>query len=473
MEGLQGKDDGAVEAIRGEIRHAAAAIEEALRRLRTSNAAVAEIGASESRSCAAALRAMGEEEKSVAVDRSFLLHSYLADPRGADAASAWGGAHANILAFCDAYQQIWNRRKVENGMPLPVLSLLAVRLLENLYKQLCWEHLRYGPYADDLWSWAGRLFLEALDHGYAHILVGDAGKEEHSVLGAYTRLVALHAAAPEKLPSELMPTLFALVDRYASATRLEPGFVSSAQYMVDPASGETPRRLAKVPDAFSGLWFIETWQAAARLATPNPAGAEEPDGNGMGLGLCQEHLATHWKARPPLRRYKRHRLNGKMDAIEGLPRVIDALDGVAAESPMTWDAYDVSRGGLGVHAEEDGLDQLEIGDLVLVRPRDGGNWLLGMIRRFEREADGRLYLGLETVSSRLSMVEVDDGRNSARAVLCDPVRKGEAMRIVSATGSFAPGAPLYLTAGGNVLKLVQMGAARSTLGYELAVYQVR
>ncbi|UTH74724.1 hypothetical protein [Chromobacterium sp. IIBBL 290-4] len=65
-----------------------------------------------------------------------------------------------------------------------------------------------------------------------------------------------------------------------------------------------------------------------------------------------------------------------------------------------WALENVSQTGLGVSIDVMGNEWVGLGGLIAYREREQENWSLGIIRRVKRTGRERIYLGLETLSTR-------------------------------------------------------------------------
>jgi hypothetical protein len=133
---------------------------------------------------------------------------------------------------------------------------------------------------------------------------------------------------------------------------------------------------------------------------------------------------------------------------------------------------DASRDGLGIRVSPGTAIAARVGDLLGLRPQEGGEWQLSVVRRIERKKDHSLLLGIETLTRTPQVMEADDGRVAARGVLCDPVRPGGTVRFLTPAKSFRKGASIFLKVGASVLKLKPKGGATRGPACELQSFQV-
>ena len=119
------------------------------------------------------------------------------------------------------------------------------------------------------------------------------------------------------------------------------------------------------------------------------------------------------------------------------------------------DALPVHRGRAG-HVVLPSLDEVAlehraedrpaaVGDLLVLQPGGGGNWLLGVVRRFERAADGRGQIGIESLSKTARKLPLRLRGGSGYvvgggdpAILLDPHDEADTVRVLLSAGYFDP-----------------------------------
>lgn len=101
-----------------------------------------------------------------------------------------------------------------------------------------------------------------------------------------------------------------------------------------------------------------------------------------------------------------------------------------------WDIENQSESGLGVSLPAAGADWLSLGTLLATREAGQQAWSLSIVRRIKREEKGRMYLGLQLLSSRpvAAYTKSEDGRNAAATLPAGMVwNQGEIALFASVT----------------------------------------
>jgi len=115
-----------------------------------------------------------------------------------------------------------------------------------------------------------------------------------------------------------------------------------------------------------------------------------------------DHLALCWSAQPPERKAPRHRVKSRVTITYGFDGVLAALDpgGEVLFDPEkieSWIVENVSAGGFGALVPQLRGDWLKIGRLLGLQPEGGSNWLIGVVRRFQRDASQQGAVGIQTL----------------------------------------------------------------------------
>jgi hypothetical protein len=296
----------------------------------------------------------------------------------------------------------------------------------------------------------------------------------------YVRAVATYTASLDQLEIEAIGVADRLIAFALPLLQLQADPVGGAIYFLSPGLLAPPRRLVRLPESLDGAWFFSTRTAVLALddlradyvqgSSPAVLGLGEVDGRLLHVGL--QHLLRHWSESPPVRRFRRHVLGGTLKAVRGIDDLRRIFSGEDASSLSEWDLRDASRGGVGVLAPIVQESPVRVGELVGICPDESGSWQLGIVRRAWRSGEEATFVGLETLSQRPILASVDDGRVRADVFLCDPVMRGEAVRIAAPANTLRPSVPLFVTSNGTVQKLKPLDSGMAGNGFELRVYQV-
>jgi hypothetical protein len=71
-----------------------------------------------------------------------------------------------------------------------------------------------------------------------------------------------------------------------------------------------------------------------------------------------------------------------------------------------------SHSGLRITVAGGGVRPLALGTLVAVRPREGGDWVLGVVRRMVRSTTDKFDMGVSVIALRFSAVELHAKRQA-------------------------------------------------------------
>ncbi|RPI46416.1 MAG: hypothetical protein EHM59_07520 [Betaproteobacteria bacterium] len=74
----------------------------------------------------------------------------------------------------------------------------------------------------------------------------------------------------------------------------------------------------------------------------------------------------------------------------------------------TWRLSDTSESGLGATAEAD-CAWIKVGMVIAFRHLESGEWTIALVRRLERSANGRLFIGMSRVCGKVSAARLWPG----------------------------------------------------------------
>lgn len=359
---------------------------------------------------------------------------------------------------------------------------VRIRLVRAGAERVIWEGVAGGPAHEHLWCWLGAAFREEirLQKGKVTTAASSFGCNGATVGRDYLRAVAAHSASMELLSPDLLHCVHRLIDFSLPMLQFQESPFAGATFFVDPGRGQRPCRIATAPGSIGGLWFFSPRVAAAALRElalsiahgTVPAKLRYGDESSDSLCAGIEHLLRIWSDVPPVRRFQRHLLTGSVSAVRGIAALQRLFSGDSSVPQSGWSLRDASRGGFGAYGCSTGRHSVRVGELVGVRPSDGSAWRLALVRRVWMEANNRELLGLESLSRDPVLVYVDDGRSRSDVLLCDPLFRGEAVRIAAPENRLRANVPIFVTKNQSVQKLKPLNACTMGSGFELRVYQV-
>ncbi len=436
------------------------------------------------------------------IDESAQLHlrklqrEYLSSPRLSKsqenrlwtAIREWHRQSALAFAICiDAYatgQKGWEDLK--QSMPL-----LTVRALRSLAAQMKWQHIRYGPPDNTLWVMFAKIYAlaENRKHSQSRVIAYAGLPGETSPEKEFLKAVMFAASSPDSLVPveiELVERLIAhLAGSFKLATSLQPDIV----YCFDLANHEPPVRAAHLPHRAPTLRFFAAGGALKeieKLAQTVKSTGAVPSSIALGGDYEPEvvldvldHLALHWAPKPPERRAQRHRVKSRLTITYGFDGVRAALDptGEVQFDPSkveSWIVENVSAGGFGASVPQIKGDWLKIGCLLGLQPEGGSNWVVGVIRRFQRESPGQGTVGIQTlaraavpVQVKLQSAQTGTSRDSETAILLNPIDSAREAQLLLRANVLVAGQNLVLERNGKAYLLLPTGDMERGEDYEL------
>jgi hypothetical protein len=372
----------------------------------------------------------------------------------------------------------------------PSMPLLTARALRAAAGQMKWQYVRYGLQDNALWGMISKIYAFAASRKYAdeEIAVYPGVSETSSAEHEFLKAVMLAVASPDSLlpmEIEMAERLIAyLVGSFGVAPKQQP----DAAYWIDLAANQPPVRLVQTPDPVPTLRFVAAGAAVNQIrqlihvvrqtnAVPssvNFGGNYEPQ---LVLEVL-DHLAQCWSAQPPQRAAPRHRVKSRVTITYGFDGVLSALDPGGApfdpERIESWIVENVSAGGFGALVPQLRGDWLRVGRLLGLQPEGGSNWIIGVVRRFQRDALQQGAVGIQTlaraaqpVAVRLVSGQMGVSQDTETAILLGPLDSGREAQLLLRSDVLLPGQNLQLELEGKTYLLLPTGAMERSNDYDL------
>ncbi len=394
----------------------------------------------------------------------------------------WSHCAAAFAACAELYSGGGKSAEVLKGS----IALLSVRALRALGQQMKWQYMRYGPFDHGLWGEVAKVYAQAEERGFARQKLtayagvpGDTSPEQE-----FLRAVMLSASSPDGLMPVEIELAERLIAHFSASFTLVLEQQPDIAYWIDLATSHPPLRLARPPQHAPTLRFFAAGKALQELeeltrkvqaghAVPssvNLGGAYEPD---TVLAVLQ-HLALYWSTKPPERKSVRHRVKTRLSVVHGFEGVLNVIaENASLDSGATtaesWIVDNVSAGGFGAVVPQVPAEWLKIGCLLGLQPEGGTNWVLGMVRRFNRETAQQASVGIQTLARALWPVQFRTGAATEAGLLLDPqgIESATEARVMLKPGVFLPGQNLEFGHQGKQVMLLPQQAIESTDDYEL------
>ena len=377
------------------------------------------------------------------------------------------------------------------------LPALTARLIAALAAILKWEQFHYGPSRGALWQRLGAALLYAENAGVAtrsiqlHANVPGVTSPQQE----FVKAVAFQAASMDGL----LPQEIELAERLIA--HFLPGFVFSAAvehdsvYWVDLELAQPPLRLARMPAQSAPTQrFFKPGTAHAGIESllhDLERGHDVPGDINLGgqyfakaLLPVLRHLAAYLAPIPPQRRHDRHGVKQRAIVVNGLASAFMAFSGqlparADAVTMESWVVNDVSLGGFGALLNTIPGEWLKVGALVAMQPAGGDNWVLGIVRRYQRMGESAAHVGVETLARQATPVELKARAASSYAALPGTrallIREGNAsgeVRVVMMFGSFDLRETLEWNDDGRRVQLSPVTIVEQAGDYEVARYRL-
>ena len=338
------------------------------------------------------------------------------------------------------------------------MPLLLVRALRVLAAQVKWMYVRYGPMDQSVWGVIAKVYAVADKRNFAQSLVttyrGNAA--ESTPEREFLKSVMLAASSPDSLLPLEMELCERLIAHFCAAFTLRLDLQPDIAYWIDLATSQAPLRLARPPQHAPTLRFfaagkaleeledlIDTVKATGRVPAQVDLGGSYPADAVLDV---LNHLALYWSPKPPERRHQRHRVKSRLNVTHGYDGVLLAVLGRSGghhpADTESWIVENVSVGGFGAGIPEIKGDWLQIGCLLGLQPEGGDNWVLGVVRRLQRDISQKGLVGIQTIAKSARVVQLDLGGGAGSEtgmLIADGSESPGEARVLLRAGVFVPG----------------------------------
>ena len=421
-----------------------------------------------------------------------LARDYLASPRLAKFQEVrlwkaifeyWHQAGLAYAACVDAYAGgAKGADALKGSMPL-----LISRALRALATQIKWMYVRYGPMDPAVWGVIAKVyaFAEARKLSQASAALypgipGDSTPEQE-----FLKAVMLSASSPDSLLPLEIELAERLIAHFCTLFTLRLEQQPDIAYWIDLATSQAPLRLARPPQHAPTLRFFAAGKALEELenliATVKRTGSVPAQVNLGGSYPAEtvlavlDHLAVYWSPKPPERKHQRQAVKSRLNVVHGFDGVLGAFGDGPGEAGDTesWIVENVSAGGFGVGIPEIKGEWLKIGSLLGLQPEGGDTWVLGVIRRLQRETPVKASVGIQTVAKSAELLQLSTGSGGSETgihVSDGSEPPGEA-RLLLRPGVFVAGQNLEYQKGAATCMLMPQGVLESGEEYELVRFR--
>lgn len=361
-----------------------------------------------------------------------------------------------ILAFWDemavAYQICIRSFAHDPSTKLwPTIHIVTARALHYYAMQAKWAHLRYLPVEGSVWRNLHRLYLfsERENFDKNPIKMFPDSTDTTNCLSEYLQPMMLRLANPESLQPQQIDQVDRWLDTWAKSLTLEHQFRPHRQlYAVNLGDTKPGRSLRRnmLGEKYR-YWGVGLLVVTIEKAMEQLKGGELPARLGLGedcrLPQCLDLIETierRWSKKDVERKHERkpnvkvvHVVHGLTDIIGqlkpgakirrkkkaetigyevmgytvgGTP-IEDSQDDELFEPVLDqWIVENESTSGYGVTCNPTANGMLRIGTLIGLKPEKSTHFLIGVVRRINKNPDSKTYVGLETMCQTPIPVEL-------------------------------------------------------------------
>jgi hypothetical protein len=373
----------------------------------------------------------------------------------------------------------------------PVMALLTVRAMRAAAGQMKWQYVRYGLQDNALWGMVAKIYAFADYRNYAGAKVRayPGIPEETTAEQEFLKAAMLAMASPESLLPVEIELAERLIAHWVGSFKVDTKQLPDAVYWIDLAQNLPPTRLARSPDPTPTLRFVAaggTLNQIRQLAQIVKQTNAVPSGINMGGSYepqavleVLDHLALCWSTQPPERKAPRHKVKSRVTITYGFDGVLSAIDpgGEALFDPErieSWIVENVSSGGFGALVPQLRGDWLRIGCLLGLQPEGGSNWIIGLVRRFQRDATQTGAVGIQTVgrsaqSAQVRVVtsQIGPSADTETAIFLGPLDSAGETQVLLRSSVLLPGQNLQLEQNGKTYLLLPTGGMERGEDYDL------
>lgn len=435
-----------------------------------------------------------------------------------------------ILAFWDemavAYQICIRSFAQDPSAKLwPTIHTLTGRGLYHFAMQAKWAYLRYLPVEGAVWRNLHRLYLFAEREKFEKkpIKLFPDSNEETYCLSEYLQPLMLMLANPESLQPRQINQVDGWLDTWAKSISLETEFRPHRQlYAVNLGDTKPARSLRRnmLGEKYR-YWGIGLLLVTIDKTVEQLKDGELPARLGLGedcrLPQCLELIElveNRWAKKDVQRKHERKPNVKVVHVVQGLDDILSQLKPGAkikrkpkgemvgyqvmgytvGGSPMEmntqgnndlfepaleqWIMENESVSGYGVTFNPGGHHGLKIGSLIGLKPESSRHFLIGVIRRINKNPTSKTYVGIETLSQAPIPVELHSlpsGNSHAQSnavYLLEMPQAQVARSLLLARQDYEPGRLLQLKAQGKAYTIRLQNALEEADDYSRVPFDV-
>ncbi len=376
-----------------------------------------------------------------------LLQKYLSEPhlRDFQGIQQWQGMHAFAQALTAAYAASISEIRQASKIPRELrerIALICIRQMIAIAEQMKLELMRYLDIDASVWPQLSACYqfaeseqcTDRMETPFPGYSIHTSPQRE------FLRVLIQFIASPATLAADQIEVNFRIIGRLTSFFDLKTTADADCPYLFDLSANTPPRKVEFGQEVTSGMRFFGATRALPALQKIVDQSENDPvwqerrltsEFTPAGKLTVLKHLTTYLTATPPQRHTARLSINATISITHGF-RVIcqivthidagslgeqDAADDAKkhnkidltalAEIDFTaemWDITDMSSNGMGATLSGNQGAWIKIGSLCGIKPQNGQEWWVGMIRRLHTDAQNKVRVGIELLAKKPASV---------------------------------------------------------------------
>lgn len=336
---------------------------------------------------------------------------------------------------------------------LNLVRLSTLRAIQCLARRQQLACRAYAPASANTWQQLHATYGYARQQALTRYANGGRTLEEE-----YLGAVLLAYADPTKFSRhDLVPLIecaahFAPLALIHDAATVAADSIRTSQFLVHETDPHCGKRLATTtPDERRDGWVVDCAHlvsAINALLAHRQKGLPQTPNDPATPDAMLRAVSNMWRGQRA-RRFSRQSFKPRGELVTGLVPLIEALDTDEVAAGSEWAILDESPDGFGLRYLRGDAVDLQVGELVGLRPRERERLHVCLIRRVVNAGAARLELGLQEIAPlafALSIPNGHDGGNPALFFPTMPAHRGMPGALARA-GDLTPG--LDLTVAGQ------------------------
>lgn len=189
------------------------------------------------------------------------------------------------------------------------------------------------------------------------------------------------------------------------------------------------------------------------------------------------HLAGCFASTPPKRRNVRRNIKANLEVVNGFSRILEQTDiglNFGGSANMIWQVEDASAGGLRCVSPTPNAKGVVIGSLIGIKPEKVDHWGVGIVRRFRRDRQNILHIGLEMLTNQAIGVGLNGDNSSEEQPALWLQSSGEdtgEIRLLMGSDSFSSSRSLHVKVADRSYLLMPLALVEKGADYDLARFR--